>query len=168
MNCGIIHTMNDAEQQHRKILIARTQSLGQTVSTEAALFCNTAACSYNLGVTDMKLVSSLLQDGPMTAGQIAARLGLTSGAVTNVIDRLEQRGIVHRTIGQEDKRKVIVAADKNYFKGQKNVYLSIGKAFESLLQTYSTAELEFLSRHLEATINITKQEIKKLQVRCQQ
>lgn len=156
------------EEQQRKILIARMRSLGQTASTETALFHHAAACSYGLGITDMKLVSSLLQEGPMTAGQIATRLSLTTGAVTNVIDRLEQRGIVHRITDKRDKRKVIVTADKNSFKGNKNVYISIGKAFEELLQNYSTQELELLARYFEDAIKITKQEIKKIRLQCDQ
>lgn len=160
--------MEEAEQHKRKMLISRMKSLGQAVSTETAIFHHVAACSYGLGVTDIRLVSSILQEGPMTAGQAATRLSLTTGAVTNVIDRLEQRGVVHRITDKQDKRKVIVAANKQFFKGKKNVYTSMGIAFENLLQNYSTSELEFLARHLENTIEITRQETSNLQIKCNQ
>jgi len=98
----------------------------------------------------------------MTAGQLGRRLSLTSGAVTNVIDRLERRGIVQRASDAKDRRKVIVTVNENKLAAADKVYRSVGKAFERLLATYATAELEFLVRYLQASIELTKQEIAKL------
>jgi len=44
----------------------------------------------------MKALQLLLQDGPLTPGDLAARLNLTSGAVTSVLDRLERREMIRR------------------------------------------------------------------------
>lgn len=148
--------------EHREVLIDQLQFLGQMASTETALFHQVAAAKCGLGITDMKTVSILLQEGPMTAGQIAQRLSLTTGAVTNVIDRLERRDIVKRAPDAKDRRRVIVTVNPKALVSTDEVYRSIGEAFSKVLGTYSTEELEFLVRYHQASIEITKQEIAKL------
>jgi DNA-binding MarR family transcriptional regulator len=150
------------ETEHRKALMSQMQFLGQMSSTETALFHQAAAAKLGLGITDMKTVSTLLQEGPMTAGQLAQRLNLTTGAVSNVIDRLEQRNFAKRTTDAKDRRKVIVAVNQKKLDAADNVYRSMGEAFEKLLETYSTKELEFLVQFYQASIELTNLEIAKL------
>ncbi|HTX72762.1 MAG TPA: MarR family transcriptional regulator [Rectinemataceae bacterium] len=142
----------------------RLQVLGEVTSTETALFHQAAAASYGLGITDMKTVSILRTEGPMAAGQLAERLSLTTGAVTNVIDRLEQRGLVRRQADEKDRRRVIVVLNSAALTSVGNAYDSMGKSFERLLAAYSTEELAFLVRHYEASLELTKQEIARLRV----
>jgi DNA-binding MarR family transcriptional regulator len=152
--------MNDSEK--RRNLMNQMQYLAQTVSTETALFHQAAAAKLGLGITDLKTVSTLLQEGPMTAGQLAKRLNLTTGAVSNVIDRLEQGKFADRTPDTKDARKVIVTVNQEKLSFTNNVYRSMGEAFEKLLETYSIEELEFLARFYNSTIELTKLEIAKL------
>lgn len=150
------------DRERRQALVDQLQFLGQMASTETALFHQVAAARYGLGITDMKTLSALLQEGPMTAGQLAKRLSLTTGAVTNVIDRLERQGFVRRTPDATDRRKVIVSANPEKLGSGLSAYLSMGEAFSALLATYSTEHLEFLARFYRASIELTKQEIAKL------
>ena len=53
---------------------------------------------------------------------------------------------------------MVVSADLERLATGENVYLGIGRAFAELHASYSTTELEFLVRHLEASIEITKRE----------
>lgn len=98
----------------------------------------------------------------MTAGQIAKRLSLTSGAVTSLIDRLERRDMVKRAPDPNDRRKVIVIPNLETLASGENVYRSMGEAFNQLHETYTTEQLEFLVQYLEASIALNKQEIEKL------
>jgi len=107
-------------------------------------------------------VSVLMQEGSMTAGQIAKRLSLTTGAITSVIDRLESYDLVKRTPDANDRRKVIVVVNHEKLAEGKNVYQSMGEAFDKLLQNYSTTELEFLVQYYQSSIELTKLEIAKL------
>jgi DNA-binding MarR family transcriptional regulator len=70
----------------------------------------TQAVSDRLGVngTDLQCLGILTSSGAMTAGELAERTGLTTGAVTGVIDRLEQAGLVTRERDAVDRRRVIV------------------------------------------------------------
>lgn len=149
----------------RRDLMNVMQSLAQTASTETALFHQTAAAKLGLGITDLKTISTLLQEGPMTAGQLAERLNLTTGAVSNVIDRLEQGEFAIRTPDTKDRRKVIVTVNQEKLSFTNHVYRSMGEAFEKLLDTYSIEELEFLVKFYNSTIELTKLEIAKLKSR---
>jgi DNA-binding MarR family transcriptional regulator len=150
------------DRERREALIARMQVLGEMASTETALFHQVAAARIGLGITDMKALSALMQEGPMTAGQLTKRLSLTTGAVTSVIDRLERQRLVQRMPDPNDRRKVIVAVNQQTLASGDNVYLSMGVAFSALLDTYTTEQLEFLVRFYQAQIELTKREIAKL------
>lgn len=153
---------DNQERGRRTELIAQLQFLGEMSSTETALFHQAAAAKYGLGITDMKALGALTQEGPMTAGQIAKRLSLTSGAVTSLIDRLERRDFVRRAPDSNDRRKVIVIPNLETLASGENVYLSMGEAFNRLYETYTTEQLEFLAHYLQASIELNKQEIAKL------
>ena len=53
--------------------------------------------AVGLGATDYQASSILDLDGPMTAGQLASRLGLSTGATTRLIDRMERSCYLRRT-----------------------------------------------------------------------
>ena len=141
----------------RSALIARLASLGEQESTGTALFHQAAAASYGVGVVDMKALSILLAEGPQSAGSLGAALGLTSGAVTGLVDRLIAHGMATRTQDAADRRRSIISAGPAVLDGD-NVYLAIGAAFSALHSSYTTEELEFLVRYLTASIEITRQE----------
>lgn len=150
------------EQQHRSSLMKQMQFLGQMASTETALFHQTAAATYGLGITDMKTISVLMQEGTMTAGQLAKRLNLTTGAITNVVDRLEERDILKRIPDAKDRRKVLVRVNQQKLRVAGNIYSSMGEAFERLLTVYTTEQLEFLVQFYQASIELTKTQQAKL------
>lgn len=143
----------------RSALIAQLQQLAEAASTETALFQQAAAAQVGLGITDMKTLSLLLRDGPRTAGELGQRLGLTSGSVTTLIDRLERQGLVSRQPHPSDRRKVIVVINADRLAGGGEAYNSMGRAFAQLLAAYTTEQLEFLIQFHQATLDLTRQEI---------
>ena len=79
----------------------RTGSLG-------ALHSRAAAPLAGVNATDWECLDVLDWIGPLTAGELARHVGITSGAVTGAIDRLEALGLVYRDDDPSDRRKVIV------------------------------------------------------------
>jgi DNA-binding MarR family transcriptional regulator len=146
----------------REELIARLQLLGEQESTETAMLHQAAAASYGLGITDMKALQIVLREGPQTAGQLAVRLRLTTGAVTSVLDRLERESLIVRSPDSEDRRKIIVTANADALAERDNVYRSIGDAYAALQRRFTTSELEFLVRYYEASIEVIRREIVRL------
>ena len=155
---------NLGNNEQRQNLIGQLQFLAEAASTETALFHQAAASQYGLGITDMKTLSILIQEGAMTAGEIGNRLSLTSGSVTTLIDRLEAQELVQRQRHATDRRKVVVTVNEEKLAAGNNVYRSMGEAFARLVESYTTEQLMFLVQFYQASIEVTKQEIAKLAI----
>ena len=72
------------------------------------LFHLATADVVGIGATDYQASSILDLDGPMTAGELASRLGLSTSATTRLIDRMERSGNVRRRGDDRDRRRVLV------------------------------------------------------------
>jgi DNA-binding MarR family transcriptional regulator len=89
--------------------------LGQQLRSEimgylgaASEFDDGLAKKLKLSRTDMRCLDLIGRLGPMTAGRLAEEIGLTTGAVTFILDRLEESGMVTRRRDTEDRRRVWV------------------------------------------------------------
>src|SRR5438477_10973782 len=79
----------------------------QDEQTQNAFLSNAIAERLDVTSTELEVLGTLVARGPLSAGEIAQRTGLTSGAVTRLVDRLEQRGSVRRRADQNDRRRVL-------------------------------------------------------------
>lgn len=112
-------------------------------STWTVMFHQAAALRMGLNPTDVKCVGLLRETGAISAGELAALTGLTSGAVTGVIDRLEKAELVRRVDDPQDRRRVIVAPLENPAAEAAALpyFAPLGHATHELLARYSDAEL---------------------------
>jgi DNA-binding MarR family transcriptional regulator len=78
------------------------------MSSFDSLFSQAVAERVGMHQTDIETLDLLNTLGPMTAGELSARTGLTSGATTRLIDRLERKGYVRRCADETDRRCVII------------------------------------------------------------
>lgn len=100
--------MSSLDPSDRAALLTRLQvELTQTIA-DGILFQQAVADRLGLSLSDFKCLTALDETGHATAGDIATRTGLTTGAVTRMIDRLERAGWVVREHDQADRRRVIV------------------------------------------------------------
>ena len=83
-------------------------SLARRHSTATVLFHHALADRLGLGPTDHKCLDLLQERAPMTASELAAITGLTSGAVTGVVARLERSGRLRREPHPHDRRKQVL------------------------------------------------------------
>lgn len=107
-----------------------------------------------LNVTDAECLDYLMEMGPSTAGALAQATGLTTGAVTSLIDRLERSGFVKRTADPKDRRKVIVSLIPERKAGITARYARLAAAVQELLSSYSKKELAFLIGHTKALTTV--------------
>src|SRR5215213_10710033 len=82
--------------------------IGFRLSTATVLFHAAIADRLGIGATDVKCYSILRQTGPITAGDLAERTSLTTGAITGVIDRLERAELVRRARDPQDRRRIVL------------------------------------------------------------
>ena len=110
------------------------------------------AVARRVGVnsSDLECLDLILMSGPSTAGEIARHTGLTSGAVTGLIDRLERLGLVERTADPADRRKVLVRVREDKIGPIAQLYAPLEKAMQALLAGYSREELKDADRFLRA------------------
>jgi DNA-binding MarR family transcriptional regulator len=120
--------------------------------------------SRQLGVnrTDARCLDVLDERGRMTAGELAAATGLTTGAITGVLDRLERAGYVERVRDTADRRRVLVDVTQLMRDRTAEFYGPLGAASGPLLERYGDDELELLVRFLREARGITREHIDRL------
>src|SRR3954452_17871332 len=85
--------------------------LGRELSTRTIVFHQTIADCLGIAATDHKCLGFIVEaDHPVTAGELATMTGLTTGAITAVIDRLEAAKLASRECDPHDRRRVVVKA----------------------------------------------------------
>lgn len=105
--------------------------------------------------TDHKYLSFFVQKGRMTAGELARLTGLTTGAVTGLIDRLEDRNLVQRVVAENDRRKVFIEPNTEKIMAFLTpLYQSYRAKSGELNASFSNSELEIIARYLEKSIKI--------------
>ncbi len=113
--------------------------------------------------TDLECLDFLQLGGPCTAGKLSELTGLTTGAVTAMIDRLEKAGYVQRERDKNDRRKVIVVPNETRINSEIAPFsISMGVALETLSKEFSEDELEIILRFLTKANSAGNKEISKL------
>jgi DNA-binding MarR family transcriptional regulator len=100
--------VSSPDPEARQALLAQLQAELTQAIADGILFQQAVADRLGLSLSDFKCLTALSANEHATAGDIAARTGLTTGAVTRMIDRLERGGWVYREHDQQDRRRVIV------------------------------------------------------------
>lgn len=134
------------------------------MSTETIMFHQAVADVLGLHVTDHKCWDIIRQYGAMPAGRLAELTGLTTGAVTGIIDRLEKAGYVKRANDPKDRRRTIVepTRDKKRERKLESIFVPFHEKMHRLLSSYSDAELSFLLDVLTKTVDQTHGELMRL------
>lgn len=105
--------------------------------------------------TDHKYLGLLMQKGPMTAGELAALTGLTTGAVTGLIDRFEKKNLVRRTFAREDRRKVIIVPDtRNVQKLLDPLFAGLQEQTSDLIASFTETEIGIIERYFRSAIGV--------------
>jgi DNA-binding MarR family transcriptional regulator len=147
----------------RDVVIERFATLGRELSQATVLFHTQIAEHVGLSATDHKCLDLAVQaEHPLTAGQIAELSGLSTGAVTGVIDRLERAGFVRRVRDPHDRRKVLVEVSRGSLSRYGNAYTGLQSALDSALKGYTEDELKAVERFVVTMVQVLRGEAQKL------
>jgi DNA-binding MarR family transcriptional regulator len=136
-------------------LIKRIRKLGQQYAYDSIKMHEAIAARVGLSGTDHKYLGFLLVKGQMSAGELAGLTGLTTGAVTGLIDRFERKKLVKRQFAKEDRRKVIIVPDiKKIMALLEPVFTDFGKKSEALIATFSVRQIRAIETYLLKSIEI--------------
>jgi DNA-binding MarR family transcriptional regulator len=129
------------------------------VNLQGSLFGQTVAIQFGLSESDIEALEVLMDTkGSATAGTLSEVMGLTTGAVTRVIDRLEQAGYVRRVPDPADRRRVIVEVVPDKVAGVQATLGRVGEASTDEIGRYSEAELAVINDFLTRMAAITREE----------
>ncbi len=120
----------------------------RSTTQRAAEMNHAAAGVIGVNPTDLQCIQ-LLQRGPLTAGELARRTGLTTAAVTTVVDRLERSGFVIRTRDTADRRRVVVELQVERASAAiAPVFLPVVSAWRDLMGAYDVRDLQLIADFL--------------------
>ena len=132
------------QSQDKQALIGRLMVAMRRSSAAGVLHGQAVARKVGVNSSDLECLDLILLNGPSTAGDIARRTGLTSGAVTGLIDRLEKLGLVERIDDPNDRRKVLVRVREDKIAPIAALFTPLEKSMHALLAGYSREELNTL------------------------
>jgi DNA-binding MarR family transcriptional regulator len=116
----------------------------RTSSARAVMLHQAVADRFGLNATDHKCLNFLIKSGPVTAGRLGELTGLTTGAVTGIIDRLEQAGFVVRERDPDDRRRVVVKPVKEKIEEFDRLFHSLFRMTVDLLQRNTDQEIDVI------------------------
>lgn len=115
--------------------------------------------------TDMRCIDILDREGPITAGRLAEAAGLTSGATTTAIDRLERAGFARRMADPSDRRRVLVELVPQALGAAYEFYAEHARHGERLYRRYDEQQLRLLLEFVREGRELNEREAAKLEQR---
>ena len=148
MNNDVITQLRKLSQQYAYTSIQMHEAIGRKAG---------------LSGTDHKYLGFLIEKGQMTAGELSNLTGLTTGAVTGLIDRFEKKKLVKRQFAKDDRRKVIIEPNTEKIM---TVFVPLYKEFrarsEKLIASFSNKESKIIETYFLKAIEIMNDATDKL------
>jgi DNA-binding MarR family transcriptional regulator len=147
----------------KKDLALQVMSGARQYSIGTVLFHQTVGQLLGVNVTDMKCLDIITLNGSASPTELAEHTGLSTGATTAMIDRLENARLVVRCPHPTDRRGTIVVLSKEGIRKLPAMFASLAKAMDALVSTYSEKELRVLADFFAKVGVLWKEEREKLQ-----
>jgi DNA-binding MarR family transcriptional regulator len=132
----------------RAALMEQLEHAVRRSSALGVLFGQTVASRVGISSSDLECLDFLNLEGRVTAGRLAELTGLTTGAITGVVDRLEKAGLVRRERDESDRRKVFIATVPENIARVGKYYQHMQGAVLKDWESYSDPELRLLLRFM--------------------
>ncbi|MEP6755328.1 MAG: MarR family transcriptional regulator [Chthonomonadales bacterium] len=132
---------------------------GRELGARSILFHQAIATIAGVSVTDLKCLDYVDRMGDVTAGDLARLTGLTTGAITAAIDRLEKTGLARRERDGLDRRKVFIRLCESPAMARiAPFYEAMGRESAQMIGRYSTSQLETIKDFCERCIEIMRRQ----------
>jgi DNA-binding MarR family transcriptional regulator len=153
-------------RKDKKELIGELISEFRTSGNHDDAFDNLAAQRLGVNETDLHCLNIIQNSGGVTAGRLAKEAGLTTGAVTGVIDRLERIGFARRVADPDDRRRVKLEVTPKFYSRAEKVWGPVAEDWAAALgRQFSTEELHLIISFLRRTNEITETHLDRLRRR---
>ena len=126
-------------------------------------FDNRAAEALGVNLTDLHALNIIENRGGVTAGALAAEAGLTTGAVTGVLDRLERAGYARRVRDPTDRRRVKIEATDHFYARADEIWRPVAADWQTeLSRRFSADQLDVITEFLNATNELTRRHLARI------
>ena len=137
---------------------------GRELGARSILFHQSIANLVGVSVTDLKCLDYVDRNKEVTAGDLARLTGLTTGAITAAIDRLEKAGLARRERSQQDRRKVLIKICESEAMARiAPFYEALGRESAKMLSRYSISQLETIKDFCENSIEMMRRQTEAVQ-----
>lgn len=149
---------NSKKADLKKRALAAVRDYGVNLT----LFRNAVSEWAGVNVTDTECLRLLFLKGTASPSELARHTGLTSGATTAMLDRLEKAGMIERKPNPNDRRGTLVAPAESSAEKAASWFESARTAQDKLISSYSENELEIISDIFERFTKLWDDERAKL------
>jgi DNA-binding MarR family transcriptional regulator len=144
-------------------LVIRTNVAAREYGIQMTLYRNVIFEKLGVNSTDMECLGYLFTKRVSTPTELAGYTGLSSGAATAMLDRLEKGGFIKRKPNPEDRRGTLIVLAKSGAEKVAAWYKNLGVAQEELISGYSQDQLRLIADFFEQYAKIWELERQKLQ-----
>lgn len=139
--------------------VAELERKLRTASSQRMLYSGVLASKLGMSPTDLECLFIVTQGRCVTPGQLATKTGLTTGAITGVVDRLEGAGYIHRKPDPADRRRLFLEPVQERIEEIRAINRQATRPWLEELSHYSDQELaillDFADRNCRAAVNAT-------------
>lgn len=126
-------------------------------------FDNRAAEVLGLNLTDLHCLNIIENHGGLTAGTLAAEAGLTTGAITGVVDRLERAGYARRVRDPADRRRVKIDVTDHFYARADEIWRPVAAEWQAeLTGRFTGDQLDLIAEFLGATNELTRRQLERI------
>jgi DNA-binding MarR family transcriptional regulator len=98
----------------------------------------------------------MAESGVSTPGRLAELTGLSSGAITGVLDRLERAGFVEREGDPDDRRRTLVRLTPQLMPNMQRIFAPLAQGMARVCEQYTAAELQLILHFMRATDEMSR------------
>jgi DNA-binding MarR family transcriptional regulator len=135
---------------------------GRRLSTAVVMFHEAVGQRLGISGTDQRALALIAHKAPLTAGALAQLTGLTPGAVTGLVDRLERAGYVRRGPDPQDRRRVLIAPAPGEHHDLADVFAELGRDMAACMEKYDERELAVIADYVATTIDVLERRTREL------
>lgn len=135
---------------------------GQRLSTAVVLFHEAVGELLGLSAADHRAFTLISAHAPLTGSELARLTGLTPGAITGMIDRLERGGHVRRTPDSTDRRRTLISPTRADSGTAHEAFTELDAAMGAMMARYDDEQLATIADYVSNTIEVLTEQTRRL------
>lgn len=158
-------TVRGPKSNEPELLSPSAEDLFRELSARTVLFHEAVAEHLGINATDrhcLDLLERASREGPVTAGKLSELTGLTSGAITGVLDRLERAGFVKREKGPDDRRQVQIKLVGARVQELAALFAPLSAGYAALTSSFTAPQLQAVIQFIEGASALLSRETERL------